>query len=424
MTELESTTNLVVSPDWSLRINPRAYPSYTTHTQHSHLSPQASQLQHHQQQSQSQQTQRQSTSPNSPQQVHPYRHNLLPPLSVPTNPNTTPTATVNGLSSNNDTKSSTPTSTCNSQIDAFSNTTASKKMSTSTTPVTSPTKNPQDLVVETHIQGKPPYSYATLITYAITNSRNKQLTLNEIYNWVMDSYPYYKTAGTGWKNSIRHNLSLNKTFVRVPRPINEPGKGSYWTVDFRAAEAEQQHRSRSRNNRSSSDPTPFRPDTWPYDTSRRFREPITSVPDVSRSPYLGVVNDYNNMAANMAGYRRLTTPRYHRGVGQSYLPSTGINDTTLAQSTMPYTAGAGIGNLTAVNYDLPYDTNSIHSHTTSHVDTHAFSAYGTNPIYQSPIATTHAEAANGVSHSGFTSHVNPMHSPTVNEYDNFYHPPS
>src|SRR5690348_9596504 len=103
MTELESTTNLVVSPaDWSLRINnPRAYPSYTTHTQHSHLSQQASQLQHHQQQSQSQQTQRQSTSPNSPQQVHPYRHNLLPPLSVPMTQNntntTTPTATVNGL---------------------------------------------------------------------------------------------------------------------------------------------------------------------------------------------------------------------------------------------------------------------------------------------------------------------------------------
>ena len=48
------------------------------------------------------------------------------------------------------------------------------------------------LVVETHIQGKLPYSYATLITYAVTNSPNKQLTLNEIYNWVMENYPYYK----------------------------------------------------------------------------------------------------------------------------------------------------------------------------------------------------------------------------------------
>ncbi|ORY72855.1 fork head transcription factor, partial [Neocallimastix californiae] len=77
----------------------------------------------------------------------------------------------------------------------------------------------------------PPYSYATLISYAIQTHPNKQMTLNEIYTWITDHYPYYKKAGNGWKNSIRHNLSLNRLFIRVPRPINEPGKGSYWTVD-------------------------------------------------------------------------------------------------------------------------------------------------------------------------------------------------
>ncbi|CAG8636155.1 5674_t:CDS:2, partial [Racocetra fulgida] len=50
----------------------------------------------------------------------------------------------------------------------------------------SPIKNPQD--------GKSPYTYATLINYAIANSPNKKLTLNEIYNWIMENYPYYKTA--------------------------------------------------------------------------------------------------------------------------------------------------------------------------------------------------------------------------------------
>ncbi|KAK9718039.1 hypothetical protein K7432_005768 [Basidiobolus ranarum] len=86
--------------------------------------------------------------------------------------------------------------------------------------------------IDTKMEGKPPYSYAKLIVYAIMTSKNQALTLNEIYNWILDNFPYYKTAGPGWKNSIRHNLSLNKTFVRVPRAINEPGKGSYWTVNL------------------------------------------------------------------------------------------------------------------------------------------------------------------------------------------------
>ncbi|KAI8884917.1 hypothetical protein K501DRAFT_247022 [Backusella circina FSU 941] len=126
----------------------------------------------------------------------------------------------------------------------------------------------REIHVERNTEGKPPYSYATLIKYAIENSQRKKLTLSEIYQWVIDHYPFYGTAGTGWKNSIRHNLSLNKSFVRVARPINEPGKGSYWQVDYRAAEAEMRSKSsmavKSRSNRSGSDPmgSPYRPDSW------------------------------------------------------------------------------------------------------------------------------------------------------------------
>ncbi|XP_015335170.1 forkhead box protein N2 [Marmota marmota marmota] len=79
---------------------------------------------------------------------------------------------------------------------------------------------------------KPPYSFSLLIYMAIEHSPNKCLPVKEIYSWILDHFPYFATAPTGWKNSVRHNLSLNKCFQKVERSHGKVnGKGSLWCVD-------------------------------------------------------------------------------------------------------------------------------------------------------------------------------------------------
>uniref|UniRef100_A0A8C7LYF3 Forkhead box protein G1 n=1 Tax=Oncorhynchus mykiss TaxID=8022 RepID=A0A8C7LYF3_ONCMY len=110
-------------------------------------------------------------------------------------------------------------------------------------------------------KAKPPHSYATLIAMAIGAAPSRKLSLNDIYTWISDMFPYYSRSARGWKNSIRHNLSLNKCFRKVPRPQSDPGKGSYWMMD------------------GSSEPNPLRGTKRPYPSEEE--EGSIQVPNVS-----------------------------------------------------------------------------------------------------------------------------------------------
>ncbi|XP_011175482.2 LOW QUALITY PROTEIN: forkhead box protein D1 [Solenopsis invicta] len=75
---------------------------------------------------------------------------------------------------------------------------------------------------------KPQHSYIGLIAMAILSSPEKKLVLSDIYQHILEHYPYFRTRGPGWRNSIRHNLSLNDCFVKSGRSAN--GKGHYWAI--------------------------------------------------------------------------------------------------------------------------------------------------------------------------------------------------
>lgn len=115
--------------------------------------------------------------------------------------------------------------------------------------------NDVDLSIDENRHIKPQFSYAQMITQAIMNTSEGKLNLNGIYNFITTNYAYYRhQPAAGWQvrtsslderfsclvlcmaaltcqqNSIRHNLSLNKSFDKIARSTDEPGKGMKWQI--------------------------------------------------------------------------------------------------------------------------------------------------------------------------------------------------
>ncbi|NXD45752.1 FOXJ1 protein, partial [Copsychus sechellarum] len=99
---------------------------------------------------------------------------------------------------------------------------------TATLPLSPPL--PGDIDYKNNAHLKPPYSYATLICMAMEASKEPKLTLAAICKWISDNFCYFRHAHPTWQSSIRHNLCINKRFIKVPRQKGEPGRGAFWKL--------------------------------------------------------------------------------------------------------------------------------------------------------------------------------------------------
>nr|AFX62228.1 forkhead box J1-like protein 1 [Schmidtea mediterranea] len=137
---------------------------------------------------------------------------------------------------------------------------------------------------------KPTFTFAVLISWAMKELGKPKITLSDIYGWISDNFAYYRYSDSSWQNSVRHNLSMNKYFQKVPRRKDEPGKGGFWRMNPDNIKELDHNLSKIKYNPSSHSIIPIKTEKLPIISS--YRQMTSYPPTVSTNSNSNHINTF------------------------------------------------------------------------------------------------------------------------------------